>query len=174
MRITALLLTWLTLAAAGDAAGQGVAQHSVSSPADAGKNIPAGGPMTCDYNTCALRTKISWGTLLILRGEDETRVEKLVMFRTAKVQSLVATSPEAATEARAFERNYLPGQISQFIGAFLLVFSAATAGGDGSAVVPISGVVVGSASLFYGVFRSVRATNSLHKTIWLYNRSLQR
>lgn len=174
MRMSILLLTGSIVVMSSEAAGQGAVQRSISPSSDAAKTIPVSEPMSCDYNTCALQMKLSWGNWLILRGEEEKRVEKLGMFRTARVQSLVSTSPEAVSEARVFEKNYMPGEVWPAVGALIMIVSVASADRDVSAVVPVAGLLGGSALLFYGVSRSVRAINALHKTIWLYNRSLQR
>jgi hypothetical protein len=174
MKTSIVLLTVLLAVITSEAAGQSAAQQPLSLPIGARNNVPARGSVDCDYYSCALRMKLSWGNWLILRGSDDRRVEKLGMFRTANVQSLVASSPEAVTEARVFERNYMPGEVWQAIGAIVLIAGAASADQDRSAVGPVAGVVSGSGLLFYGVFRSVRAINALHKSIWIYNGSLKR
>ena len=140
----------------------------------ASRDAIANAPADCDYNACALRVKLSWGNRLIIRGEQEQRVGKVSIFSATSLESIVASSPEAAAEARVFQKNFTPGEVFSGVGAFLMVLSAAVASGNDSVIGPVAGVVVGSSMLFYGVFRHVRAENALNKTIWLYNRSLTR
>ncbi|HLE56910.1 MAG TPA: hypothetical protein VJB15_07495 [Rhodothermia bacterium] len=118
--------------------------------------------------------KLSWGSWRILRGEQEQRVGTLGMFRAPNVVSIVATSPEAVAEARTFRDNYTSGEILQTIGVILMGVGVAAASANADSAVPFTAVLGGGALLFYGVSRHVRALNSLHKTIWLYNRSLKR
>jgi hypothetical protein len=128
----------------------------------------------CDYNACALRMNLSWGSWRIVRGEQEQRVATLGMFRTPRLESLVHDSPQAVAEAQVFQKNYMPGELFTAVGAALLGVSSAASQRDGSVVLPLTGIVVGSGLLFYGVSRSVRAMNALHKSIWIYNGSLKR
>lgn len=130
-------------------------------------------PSECDYNACALRMNLSWGNWRIVRGVQEERVATLG-FRTPRLESLVSNSPQAAAEARVFQRNYLPGELFTAVGGLLLGISAAVSERDGSAAVPVAGIVVGTGLLFHGVSRSIRAMNALHKSIWIYNGSLKR
>src|SRR5688500_14966295 len=153
---------------------QGASQQSSSSASPAAQGPVTSATPNCDYNACALRVKIAWGNRLIIRGQQEQQVGKLGMFSSTNLESLVASSQEAAADGRVFQRNHKRGEIFLFLGSFTMVFSASVASGSDSAVGPIAGVVAGISMLFYGVFQRVRADNSLSKTIWLYNRSLQR
>jgi len=174
MKTSVLLPIGLVLGVGSELGAQGAGKQSESPPQAAAQGPITNGSPGCDYNACALRLKISWGNRLIIRGEQEQRVGKLGMFSSTNLESIVASSPEAASEARMFRKNYRPGEIFLFLGVFTMVFSASVASGSDSAVGPVAGVAVGSAMLFYGVFQRVRAENALSKTIWLYNRSLQR
>jgi len=174
MKTSTLMLTSLMITMNASASAQPAGQPSVPTPSAEAQSIPSSTLPDCDYNTCALRLKLSWGNWLILRGEQESRAGKLGMFRVANVESLVATAPEAVAEARVFRKNYMAGQQLPAIGGILVGLGLAASRGDGSAVAPVAGVAGGFALVFYGVLRSNRAMNALHKTIWLYNRSLQR
>jgi hypothetical protein len=174
MKTSVLLHIGLLLAMANHLGAQGASPHSASPPLAAAQGPLANAAPSCDYNACALRTKISRGNRLIIRGEHEERVGRLGMFSATNLESIVASSPEAAAEARVFKKNYRPGEFFSFLGAFTMVFSGSVASGSDSAFWPVTGVVVGGSMLFYGVHRHVRAQNSLSKTIWLYNGSLKR
>ncbi len=171
MRPRVLVTIGLMLGMGSQVGAQGGAQHSASL---ASQRAITGAPADCDYNACALRVKLSWGNRLIVRGEQEQRVGKVSMFSATSLESIVASSPQAAAEARVFQQNYTPGEIFSGVGIFLMVLSAAVASGNDSVIGPVAGVAVGSSMLFYGVFRHVRAENALNKTIWLYNRCLKR
>lgn len=174
MKTSVLLTIGLALGMGSQLGAQGETQDSASSGSARAEPATANAPAPCDYNACALRMKLSWGNRLIIRGEQEQRVGKVSMFSATTLESIVASSPEAAAEARVFQKNYTPGEIFSGVGVFLMVFSAAVASGSDSAIGPVAGVVVGSSMLFYGVLRHVRAENALNNTIWLYNRSLKR
>ena len=128
----------------------------------------------CDYNGCALRMKLSRGSWRILRGEQEQQVVKLGMFNAPDIESVIATSPEALAELRTFRKNYTSGEVIQVLGVLLLSVGIASASANHSDAIPFAAIVSGGATLFYGVSRHVTALNALHKTIWLYNRSLKR
>jgi hypothetical protein len=174
MKASALLPIGLVLGMASQLGAQDASQQPSSSPSPAAQGSVTSATPNCDYNACALRVKIAWGNRLIIRGQQEQQVGKLGMFSANNLESLVASSQEAAAEARIFQKNHKPGEILLFLGTFTMVFSASVASGSESAVGPIAGVAAGISMLFYGVFQRVRADNSLSKTIWLYNRSLQR
>jgi len=174
MTASALLPIGLVLGMASQLGAQDASQQPSSSPSPAAQGSVTSATPNCDYNACALRVKIAWGNRLIIRGQQEQQVGKLGMFSANNLESLVASSQEAAAEARIFQKNHKPGEILLLLGTFTMVFSASVASGSESAVGPIAGVAAGISMLFYGVFQRVRADNSLSKTIWLYNRSLQR
>ncbi|MDP9176580.1 MAG: hypothetical protein M3O61_02770 [Gemmatimonadota bacterium] len=167
-------LTGLMVATASNLGAQAASQNSPSPAPQAVDSPTPNASEACDYNTCALRMKLSWGNWRILRGEREQRVGTLGMFRAPKLESIVATSPEAVTEARTFRNNYTSGEVLQAVGVILMGIGVASASGNDSEVIPFTGVIGGGALLFYGVSRHVRAFNALHKAIWLYNGSLKR
>lgn len=171
MTTSVLFTVGLVLVMGSQVGAQGEMQKSASL---ASPGAITNAPAECDYNACALRMKLSWGNRLIIRGEQEQRVGKVSMFSATSLESIVASSPEAAGEARLFQKNYTPGEVFSGAGAFVMVLSAAVASGNNSVIGPVAGVVVGSSMLFYGVVRHVRAENALNKAIWLYNRSLAR
>jgi hypothetical protein len=174
MKPSELVLTGLIVAMTNSASGQPAGISAASMREPTGRDIPTYALTDCDYNTCGLRMKLSWGTWRIIRGEREEQLAKLGMFRTPNLESIFATSLEAQTEVRAFRDNYMSGEFLQAVGVVLMGAGIASASANESAVIPFTGVLGGGALLFYGVTRSVRAFNALNKAIWLYNRSLKR
>ena len=168
------LLTGLTLATAFNVGAQGASQSSVSAGTPAVRSPTPNAPADCDYNTCALRMKLSWGNWRILRGAQEQRVGTLGVFSAPRVESIVATSPEAVAEARTIRSDYTSGAVLQMVGVLLMSAGLAFASDHSSDGLAFAGLLGGSAVLYYGVSRQQRAFNALHKTIWLYNGSLKR
>lgn len=136
--------------------------------------LRVGTPAECDYNSCALRMKLSWGSWRIISGQSEQQVAKFGTFRAPNLQGIVASSPEAQLEARIFRKNYTSGEVMQALGVVLMGAGIASASTNKSALIPFTGVLAGGAVLLYGVTRHVRAFNALNKSIWLYNRTLKR
>jgi len=174
MKTAVLCLTGLMIATAYNLGAQELTQNAASAALPAVQSPPLNVPGSCDYNTCALRTKLAWGNWRIIRGEQEQQVARLGMFRAPNIESIVSTSPEALAEVRTFRKNYTSGEVLQVLGVFLMGAGITLASADNSAALPYTAVVGGGALLFYGVSLHVNAFNALHKTIWLYNRSLQR
>ena len=167
-------LTGLIAAAACHLGAQEASPNSSLASPRAVSSSATSSSSECTYNTCALRMKLSWGSWRIIRGEQEEQVTKLGMFSTPTIEPIVAASPDAALEARTFDKNYGSGEILQAVGVALMGVGIAAASTDNSAVIPITTVLGGGALLFYGVSRRVRAFNSLNTAIWLYNRTLKR
>ena len=173
MRTRISVLAGLMVGTAGQLAAQGASRVAVSPALPAVQNS-ANAPTDCDYNTCALRMKLSRGSWRIIGGAQENQVAKFGLFTAPNLESIVASSPEAQFEARTFRNNYTSGEVLQALGVVLMGAGIAAASANESAVIPFTGVLGGGALLFYGVTRRVRAFNALNKTIWLYNRSLKR
>ncbi len=167
-------LTGLIVVTAFNLEAQGANQDAALPAPFSVNRAPANASTDCDYNTCALRMKLSWGNWRIIRGEQERQVAKLGMFRAPNIESIVATAPGALVEVRTFRENYSSGEVLQVLGVLLMGAGIATASTNGSDALPLSAVAGGGAFLLYGVSRHVSAFNALHKAIWLYNRSLKR
>ena len=174
MKTRMSVLAGLMVATACNLGAQGASHDVVSAPTIAVRSPATNAPADCDYNTCALRMKLSWGNWRILRGEREAEVAKLGMFNAPNIESIIGTSPEALAEVRTFRKNYTSGEVMQVLGVLLMSVGIASASSNDSDAVPFTAMVGGGALLFYGVSRHVTAFNALHKTIWLYNRSLKR
>ena len=174
MKTRVSILAGLIVAAACKLGAQGASHDAVSRVPVAVRSPVTSAPADCDYNACALRMKLSWGNWRILRGERGQQVAKLGMFNAPDIESIVRTSPEALAELQTFRRNYTSSEVMQVLGVLLMSVGLASASANHSDVVPFTSVVGGGALVIYGVSRHVTAFNALHKTIWLYNRSLKR
>ena len=75
----------------------------------------------CDYDRCALRFTLGFGSWSILQGIDNRKVGRLGMFRGPNVEKLVQSVPEAAEEARRFRRGYAQASTLIWGGAALAV-----------------------------------------------------
>ena len=173
MKTRITVLTGLMVAAACQLGAQ-EATRVAASPAMPAVHSDSNPAAQCDYNTCALRMKLSWGSWRIIGGEREQQVAKLGMFRAPNLEGIFALSREAQLEIRPFRKNYTSGEVLQAVGVVLMGAGIASASSNESAVIPFTGVLGGGALLLYGVTRHVRAFNALNKSIWLYNRSLTR
>jgi hypothetical protein len=173
MKIRILFPAGLIVAAASSLGAQAASQSAISPPPPMHNTAPSASA-DCDYNTCALRMKLSRGAWRIIRGEQGERVGTLGAVRAPMLESIVATSPEAVAEARTFRSNYTSGAVLQIVGTLLMAAGIGAAEGHHSDVIAVTGVAGGAALLFYGVSRYAHAFNTLHKTIWLYNGSLKR
>ena len=136
--------------------------------------IHAGGSEPCDYDRCALRFTLGFGSWGIAQGMESRSVGKLGMFRGPNVANLVATVPEAAEEARRFQRGYARSSAFLWGGAALAVIGAGLAAGNDGHPVALGLSVSGAALMTYGAWRHGRSFNQLSRALWLYNRSLSR
>lgn len=125
----------------------------------------------CDYDTCALRLQIQNGGWTVTRGEQATPVGR-IGFRVPNVASLVATVPDAVTEARRFQRNYPLGGVVTVLGGVAAMVGFKLSGFERDNPVAYTIGVAGTVMLFYGATKQNRALNALNNAIWLYNRSL--
>ena len=132
------------------------------------------GSEACDYDRCALRFTLGFGSWSIVQGMDSRNVGRLGMFRGPKVANLVATVPDAAEEARRFERGYARSSALLWGGAAITVIGAGLAAGNDGHPVAMGLSVSGAALMTYGAWRHGRSFNHLSRALWLYNRSLGR
>jgi hypothetical protein len=126
------------------------------------------------YDENALRVDQRRGTISIVRGISETTVLKVGAFRTAHVAGIVGPSPNAVTEAKIFERDYLPGAWMTSLG--IATLGAAIGSSkipDLNQAVPIGLTIAGMSSIIYGGKRLENAYRALSKSIWWYNRDLK-
>lgn len=127
------------------------------------------------YDENALRVESRRGNLQIVRGIQGRVVARSGWFHGPKVATLVSQSDSALAEARAFERDYGPGQYIAGLG--IATFGAAIGASriaDINAVIP-TGLTIAAVSLItYGGTKLESAYRALSKAIWWYNRDLKK
>lgn len=126
------------------------------------------------YDESALRLDAKFGDVRIVRGADGAIVGQIGVFRGADVAKIVAGSPNAVSEARAFERNYRPGMIVLGVGLMSLGASVGVSHIQGVDRGITTGLTVATFALItYGGSRLQTAYNALARSIWWYNRDLK-
>jgi hypothetical protein len=127
-----------------------------------------------NYDQNALRLDSNFGDVRIIRGIDGTVVGKIGVFRGIDVTQVVATSPNAVTEAREFQRNYRPGTIAFGLGLLTLGASVGVSHVNDMNRGITTGLTIASIGLItYGGGKLQKAYNALHKSLWWYNRDLK-
>ena len=132
------------------------------------------GQEACDYDRCALRFTLGFGSWSVVQGMDSKKVGRLGMFRGPDVAKLVATVPEAAEEARRFQQGYARSSAFIWGGAALAVIGSGLAAGNDGHPVAVGLSVTGVVLMTYGAWSHGRSFNQLSRGLWLYNRSLSR
>ena len=133
---------------------------------------PAENPNT--YDARALRLESSWGHARILRGVDGLVVGTTGVFKTVNMETIVAGSSRAETEAKLFRASHRPGALATAVGAvtFTVGLIAATNNAN-SAATPML-MIAGAGGMFWGARQLNTAYASLSRAIWWYNRDLAR
>jgi hypothetical protein len=127
------------------------------------------------YDENALRIESRLGDLQIVRGTQNVVVARAGVFRGPKVTPLVSESENALAEARAFEREYDPGQYIVALGIATLGASVgASRIPDINLAIPVSLSVASASLIAYGGVKLNRAYRALSRAIWWYNRDLKR
>ncbi len=125
------------------------------------------------YDDNALRVESQRGNLQIVRGIQGTVVARSGVFHGPRVADLVTRSDSALAEARAFERDFGPGQYA--LGLGIATFGAAIGAWRVPGINPTipTGLTIVSVSLItYGGTKLESAYRALSKAIWWYNRDL--
>ena len=127
------------------------------------------------YDENALRVETRYGDLQIVRGVQGTVVARAGVFRGPKVADIVSGSERALAEAKAFERDYQPGQSVLAIGiATLGAAIGAWRVPEISPAIPASLTIVSVSLITYGGMKLEGAYRALSKAIWWYNRDLKK
>lgn len=126
------------------------------------------------YDANALRLESRFGDIRIVRGMSGRVVATVGTFHTPKLTRIVAPSENAVREAREFERNQRPGAIASMIGGIVVGTSIALAARNDASWALSSAGLVGAGLVFYGGVRLNRAYNALSRSLWWYNRDLER
>ena len=126
------------------------------------------------YDAQALRFETHWGSADIIRGANGPVIGTVGWFRDFDVEKLVASSPQAVTEARAFKTNNFRGSLVGGLGALTLVVGAViTANSSNNAASPIL-IIAGAGTMAWGAQQLNKGYSALSRALWWYNRDLTR
>jgi hypothetical protein len=127
------------------------------------------------YDQKALRVESYRGDLQIVRGIEGTVVARAGVLRGPRLADLVGHSGRALEEARAFERDYQPGQYAAALGiAMMGAAVGASYIADLDTLIPTGLTGVSIILIAYGGAKLHRANQALSRAIWWYNRDLKR
>lgn len=127
---------------------------------------------THSYDAQALRFESNWGNVRIIRGANGTVLGTAGWFRDFDVEKLLASSPQAAAEARVYRTNNFRGSVIGGIGALTTVTGiliTANSRNDASSPVMIIG---GMGAMVWGVQHLNKSYSALSRALWWYNRDL--
>jgi hypothetical protein len=126
------------------------------------------------YGAAALRFETSWGTVSIIRGADGPVVGTLGWFRDFDLTQLLATSPPAVADARAFQTNNFRGSVVGAIGATTTLIGVVVAANrSNNAASPVL-VIGGVGAMVWGAQRLSMSYSALSRALWWYNRDLKK
>src|SRR5712671_2071635 len=126
------------------------------------------------YDAQALRFETHWGSADIIRGADGPVIGTVGWFRDFDVEKLVASSPQAVIEARAFKTNNFRGSLVGGLGALTLVTGAIlTANSSNNAASPIL-MIAGAGAMAWGAQHLNSGYSALSRSLWWFNRDLVR
>ena len=162
-------------------AGAQTTSHSAS-PVPNSDAVAAAGPARAitagdtsrTYDAQALRYESRWGSADIIRGANGPVLGTAGLFRDFDVEQLVASSPQAAIEARAFKTNNFYGSLAGGLGATTVMVGAIlTANTSNNAASPVL-MVAGAIATAWGVQHLNIGYAALSRAMWWYNRDLKR
>src|SRR5712691_2721695 len=155
--------------AAPTVAAPGSGTTTVSGHAGAAGDSSRGG-----YDAQALRFETHWGSADIIRGADGPVIGTVGWFRDFDVEKLVASSPQAVIEARAFKTNNFRGALVRGLAALTLaVGTVVTANSSNNAASPIL-IIAGGGAMVWGAQHLNAGYSKLSRVFWWYNRDLTR
>ena len=126
------------------------------------------------YDAQALRFETHWGSADIIRGVNGPVIGTVGWFRDFDVEKLVASSPQAVTEARVFKSNNFRGSLVGGLGALTLGIGAlVTANSSNNAASPIL-IIAGAGVMVWGAQQLNAGYSALSRALWWYNRDLAR
>jgi len=126
------------------------------------------------YDQQALRVDAGPGTLRIVRGVGDSVVLKIGDLRSVDLSGIVATSSNAVTNARLFEKNYRPGLSFTGLGIALMGVGIGVSRMDVDPLIASVFTVSSIGLIAYGASRLQIAYRGLSKAIWWYNRDLKK
>jgi hypothetical protein len=126
------------------------------------------------YGVEALRFETSWGNVSIIRGADGPVVGTLGWFRDFDITQLLASSPSAVADARAFQTNNFRGSVVGAIGATTtLIGVVVAANGSNNAASPVL-MIGGVGAMVWGAQHLSMSYSALSRALWWYNRDLKK
>lgn len=126
------------------------------------------------YDVRALRFESSLGKIRIIRGADGQLVGSGGWFRDIELEKLVASSPNAVSQARLYEKNNFRGSLVGTVGAVTSVVGLVlTTNSSNSAASPAL-IIGGVGAMVWGVQHVNMSYAALSRALWWYNRDLQR
>jgi hypothetical protein len=129
---------------------------------------------TRTVGAAALRFETNWGNVSIIRGADGPVVGTLGWFRDFDITRLLATSPSAVADARAFQTNNFRGSAVGAVGATTaLIGIFVAANGSNNAASPVL-IIGGVGAMVWGAQHLSMSYSALSRALWLYNRDLKR
>jgi hypothetical protein len=124
------------------------------------------------YDARALRFESSWGNVRIIRGADGPVIGTIGWFRDFDLEKLLASSPSAVTEARAFQTDNFRGSVVGGIGATTAAIGVLVAtNSSNNAASPVL-VIGGIGAMLWGAQHLSRSYAALSRALWWYNRDL--
>lgn len=141
-------------------------------------NVPERVTATTDsahsYDARALRFESSWGNIRIIRGADGEVVGTGGWLRNVEMEKLVASSPNALSQARLYEKNNFRGSLVGTVGAVTSVVGLMlTTNSSNSAASPAL-IIGGVGAMVWGVQHVNMSYSALSRALWWYNRDLAR
>lgn len=131
-------------------------------------------PESCDYDRCALRLTLRMGTWRIVQGVENRKVGEFGLFIGTDISPLMKSVPEAADEARRFKRSYRVSSSAIWGGALVSLIGIGVAVANNGNHWALAAATAGVAVSTYGGWQHGKSFDLLSRSIWLYNRSLQR
>lgn len=127
-----------------------------------------------NYDRCALRLTLNFGTWKIVRGVEGVQVGTLGLLRTPNLEPLVAEVPEAAREARELGGSYARSSALIWGGAAVAFLGGVAAIGQSGHLAAIAVGFGGVGIMLLGARQHGKSVDVVSRSIWLYNRSLSR
>jgi hypothetical protein len=129
---------------------------------------------TRKYDSQALRFETNWGNVMLIRGPDGPVLGTAGWFRDFDLEKLLASSPAAAADVRAFRTDNFRGSLVGGIGAATtLVGVIVTANRSNNASSPVL-IIGGIGAMVWGAQHLSMSYSALSRALWWYNRDVSR
>lgn len=173
-----ILCAALTAGAATEAGAQVKGTEDASArpaAANAARRIPERATdSTRSYGEGALRFESSWGNVRIIRGVDGPVVGTSGWFRDFDLTKLLASSPSAVAEARAYQTDNFRGSLVGGIGAATTLVGVLVAANSSNNAASPALVIGGVSAMVWGAQHLSTSYSALSRALWWYNGDLTR